>query len=563
MRLSRIKIEGYKHLKDTIVEFRELDGCFGEAAIRFFIGLNGSGKSAFLEAIGLIFTRIMQDEVPGFYFELEYSIKIDGNEVRVFVYPIREKEKDRSLDMKAKLKVVTIDSAGYKETHNSYSNQKNLHPHRIIAYSSGPNSIMQDVLLLSPRKSLYSDIYDAGDMVVSSKTSSTREKEIGKSIEHIYNLDNSPRCIFIDGEMAKLVLAILCAVVPGSSGKNNFNEKKVNYCKLRNKLMDKISSPFEPIAFSLIVDEQKLDEIRRLKKGIIGPTNTHEMFLELIYSQKEAEGMKTLGLNDWVITRETFSAGEIKQQSSDKHDTKREIVAVFNFDGDSETEYYRVPRLDEKYKDPLHLLTILLKAKNDGLLKDVYFAFKNGNCNEVLDDKALSDGEFLWLARMGLVLMARQEETDNCLFLFDEPDVHLNESWVIDFVNLLHEFVDVGDAAANHEIIIATHSSLILTDAPYNQLYHFKNKNGNINVESGIISTFAADRDEITRRIFEPEKLGEKYSKKLIASAIEHGSIEELRKLISITGPGYDRFRLRDKLGELLQEPAQQEGKRH
>lgn len=558
MRLGKIRIEGYKHLKDTTVEFREHDNSFGKAAIRFFIGLNGSGKSAFLEAIGLIFTRIMQDEVPGFNFELEYSINANGNEVRVFVSSNREKIKDETPKREAKLKVMTLDSEGHKETYNSYSSLKalKLHPHRIIAYSSGPNSIMQDVLLLSPRKSLYSDIYDAGDMVGSSKTSFMREKEIGKSIEHIDNLDSDPRCIFIDGEMAKLVLVVLCAVIAESGQRNDFNQEKLEYCKLRKKLIEKISSRFEPIAFSLIVDEQKLDEIRRLKKGIIGSANTHEMFLELIYSQNEAARMKTIGLNDWVVTREIYPGGEIKQQNLEKDDTKREIVAVFNFDTyrDMGEERYHVPKLDNKYKDPLQLLTILLKAKNDGLLKDINFAFKKENCSEVLDEKALSDGEFLWLARMGLVLMARQNETDNCLFLFDEPDVHLNESWVLDFVSLLHEFVDVGDAAMKHEIIIATHSSLILTDAPHDQLYHFKNKNGTIEVEPGVISTFAADRDEITRRIFEPERLGEKYSKKLIASAIEHGSIEELRKLISITGPGYDRFRLRDKLSECLQE---------
>lgn len=69
MRLIKVSIDGYKHLKGTCVNFNEEshEAMFtGDTPVRFFIGLNGSGKSVFLEGICLLFSRIVQDEAPGF-----------------------------------------------------------------------------------------------------------------------------------------------------------------------------------------------------------------------------------------------------------------------------------------------------------------------------------------------------------------------------------------------------------------------------------------------------------------------------------------------------------------
>ena len=53
--------------------------------------------------------------------------------------------------------------------------------------------------------------------------------------------------------------------------------------------------------------------------------------------------------------------------------------------------------------------------------------------------EALSDGELMWLARTGLVLMAQPYCGENTLFLYDEPDVHFNDDWNKDFMKILYE----------------------------------------------------------------------------------------------------------------------------
>ena len=69
MKLEYLYIDGYKGLKRLKLQFKEQTGV---VPVDFLIGCNGSGKSSVLEAVGLIFTRIMQNELPGFIFELKY-----------------------------------------------------------------------------------------------------------------------------------------------------------------------------------------------------------------------------------------------------------------------------------------------------------------------------------------------------------------------------------------------------------------------------------------------------------------------------------------------------------
>ena len=79
MKLVYLYIDGYKGLKRLKLQFKEQTGV---VPVDFLIGCNGSGKSSVLEAVGLIFTRIMQNELPGFIFELKYRMP-DGTGIYV------------------------------------------------------------------------------------------------------------------------------------------------------------------------------------------------------------------------------------------------------------------------------------------------------------------------------------------------------------------------------------------------------------------------------------------------------------------------------------------------
>lgn len=68
MKISGLKISGYKNLKNVEVYFEE------DVSLIAFIGDNGSGKSNVLEALTIIFSRLSMKEKISFDFEVEYYI---------------------------------------------------------------------------------------------------------------------------------------------------------------------------------------------------------------------------------------------------------------------------------------------------------------------------------------------------------------------------------------------------------------------------------------------------------------------------------------------------------
>ena len=68
MKISGLKISGYKNLKNMEVYFEE------DVSVIAFIGDNGSGKSNVLESIAIIVSRLSMEEKIDFDFELEYCI---------------------------------------------------------------------------------------------------------------------------------------------------------------------------------------------------------------------------------------------------------------------------------------------------------------------------------------------------------------------------------------------------------------------------------------------------------------------------------------------------------
>jgi len=531
----------------------------GDASLRLIIGRNGSGKSAFLEAIALIFTRIFQDESPGFNFEVVYSITVNNEDVEVsvslndFLGAAQFNEDGQMDNVKKQRLKITVNKNGNKEEYYSFNEIFEYQPQRLIVYSSGPNSIMNEIINFSPLTSLCSDIYDASEGVQANKSIRIREEEIKSSIDLIEKLTNTPRSIFINEDTAKLVLVALFSVIPGQvHGQHELTEQQKRYYLLRDKLTKNISIGISPVAFSLIVDEKRLGEIRNSK----GKRKPHASFMELVYSQKEAGEMGGECLNDWVRERNVYSPNDSEDLNLGEKEIQREIVSSFRLNSSfQEQNFYHSSKLDAKW-NPVSLLTILLSAKNDGLLKNVHIAFKNNSCDELLPENALSDGEYLWLARMGLLLMVQDQNVTNSIFLLDEPDVHLNESWNAELINLIHEMVSVSNNR-DHELLIATHSSLLLTDIDPDQIYHFDLKENRVELKNDEISTFAANRADILKEIFGVNSSIGGYSQNYIDQKINNAErSEEIKAILGKVGPGYHRFQLLERLFELKNQEA-------
>ena len=89
----------------------------------------------------------------------------------------------------------------------------------------------------------------------------------------------------------------------------------------------------------------------------------------------------------------------------------------------------------------------------------------------------LSEGEQQILTVIGLVLITGESDT---LFLLDEPDTHLNPKWQRDYNKLLHEFNLVDE---NSQIIVATHSPLIVQSAEKADMFLFKKEGDKVIID--------------------------------------------------------------------------------
>ena len=540
MKLEYLYIDGYKGLKRLKLQFKEQTGV---VPVDFLIGCNGSGKSSVLEAVGLIFTRIMQNELPGFIFELKYRMP-DGT--GIYVKP----QKKGFCDASGRRRKLYVELEKNGKTQQLYSIPDEYLPDRIISYCSGANSSMEDILIRSPRASLASDLYDLslamdvenGEGPVSGKEehpgeSSVARGEAAEEILYFYErLDVNPRVLFLDAVTSKFILPALFAVMPFDMQDDRISEKALRYATLRKKLLKRLNIRLIPAAFSLRIDDTRLEEAADRPQMSI---------LRRLLSQD----VKGKALSNCVIHR--TSTDRLEEDGS----LAGETAAVFLFESweaEGEKVFYH-PML-QRYFDgnPFALISTLLTAWREGVIREIHFSYRNGDERGLYEMEDLSDGELMWLARIGLILMAQNHCGENTLFLYDEPDVHFNDDWSRDFVRFVYAMCSM-DGTSGNEFLVATHSDLILTDAMRSQIHLFENPTGSrTEVKELEISTFAAGRDSISKQVFKASSISG-FASDTIKELMAETDPEQLAQAISKIGPGYQRFRLQEQLYALLE----------
>ncbi|WP_374187310.1 AAA family ATPase [Priestia aryabhattai] len=529
MEIHEILIKNYKQLQDFQLKLSSTNSKLSPLSLRFLVGENGSGKSSLIEAIGLIFTRAMHDESPGFEYEIIYSVinKI-GNKTYVYLTNQPGRKLTGRLQVRTHSQKSKVKHAKIKEYR--FSEQTELHPNRIFSLASGPNNELEDVLLWSPLKSLHSDLYDKDE-----KISSGREIEINY-LESLYKkFLLEPVCLNFDVKTAVYILIALFFSMP------RVEQERVGFLEKRRALLQDIPG-LTPVGFSLTIGEKQIQSLRVKKAN--SENRKLPQFIDRFYRLLE---------HSW---NQSYCSIE---HTNDGQEPK--VHRNFYFPMTIENEdVFRVMTIGEEEISPLDLLTTFMVASRAGYLKEAHIQFSHGHSKQILDENELSDGEWLWLCRMGLVLLAQNGNVDNVLFLFDEPDVFLNERWIIDFVSDLHRYSQVSKfngkffekGYMNHEYFIATHSTLMLTDALPTQTYIFQKRNrtkeNEIELEAAQVqvSTFAADRAEISARLFTNKQRTGTYAQEKINQAIEERNLKQLNLIIDEVGPGFDRFRLED-----------------
>ena len=145
--------------------------------------------------------------------------------------------------------------------------------------------------------------------------------------------------------------------------------------------------------------------------------------------------------------------------------------------------------------------------------------------------KGLSDGEHQFNEVIGTVMMMEHE---GCLFLMDEPDTHFNPKWrakLIEVLNLvtaktyvtkerfkldakgnrikdakgkiIKEQYQVPDSVRRQEIIMTTHSPFVISDSQKYDVYKFDKINGAITYMNPQIETYGTSINLLLQEIFD------------------------------------------------------------
>jgi len=460
MKLKSVTIYGdnFRSLKaNKRYEFND-NNSDSRLSAKIFAGLNGSGKSNFLELFSEIFYYLELYHMPsasdedkegqGFGFEIEYylpvfdvSFDIDSelltqylvrikkplNEHPEFSYQYSEKE-FRRLDF----------STEKRET-------EQLLPKKVIAYTSGQNE-----LLSNPYYKIRYHYFKQLEDNVSAPSQSLMDKN------RLYFLNyESNFSIFI----ANMLLA-----------------QKTNLDYFKKVLAINDLSSFR---ITLNINNYRKNKIN------LG----YKLF-------KELERLK-LCASSWYQTNHTED-GSPNQLIFDFKVTEA-TISSFKFHFKSAFELFKVfYELDtlNLHMVPVNTRKLILKAHKTLNLSDempipdpssLVFRIEKIIIDKQIDNKerskeiyykSLSDGEHQFSQVIGSVLMM---EEPGCLFLFDEPNTHFNPKWRAKMISILNYITGTNfDSRSNvtkvrqQEIILTTHSPFVISDSHKDNVYKFE-----------------------------------------------------------------------------------------
>jgi predicted ATPase len=211
---------------------------------------------------------------------------------------------------------------------------------------------------------------------------------------------------------------------------------------------------------------------------------------------------------------------------------------------------------------PMDVFSRLRHWERSGLLEDLTLTIKRLHPVETADGEAddvivtynqLSDGEQMLLGRMGMIFLLRGQA--GSLLLLDEPETHFNDVWKREIV----EMVDMGLLnSTNANVIIATHTSIALTDAFAAEVTVLDKTKGQTTARGVTGGLFGTDPGEVAMNLFRAESSIGTRSMELLDQLLKtewKGRESDLEEILKVLGSSFHRAELRAILKELRANP--------
>ncbi len=453
MKIKHLWVSKYKNVEDINLNFNS-------ELITLLVGKNGLGKSNLIEILALIFRDLdlIQNEetfenwaYENFQFSINYECFLDEIIIELKEYVKKGKKGSKELKFtiftrpKNAEKIhpfVELEFDAFKKIKNK------LLPEFIIGYYSGENKRIKKII-------------NEHEEVEKKRLLDLANKKNNNAFD-----EGTRRLFFTENFHSQVVLLTMQLYCNNKDYKKLFSKLLIEYLNIEDipEFSIKFNNP--SWNYSNLGNE-------KINKGM-------DYMIANIQDKVDNPFWNMAGKLDRLLTR--FYNYEIDKGKEPKHypidkeierEYEKEILEFSNID---------IRDFSEELKDifvrPVTFFDALETINFLGALKEIKFKVKKIDLPDLIEYADLSEGEQQLLTVIGLVLLFGKNET---LFLFDEPDTHLNPDWQRDYVSLLRDF-NLNDE--NSHIFVATHSPLIVQagDKADIILFH-KNEDGKIEVD--------------------------------------------------------------------------------
>ncbi len=533
MRLQKIRIKDYRILKNFSLDFMRTTPAAANVTpqisqedytLDLLVGVNGTGKSSLLRALGEIFQHLWRYEKPRFGFAISYQTQ--SYPEGIFISNLDEETGDvRPPDAPLRLRIGSAEEEPFDVIDSKYL------PPWIVAFTSGSEQGWE-----LPNTTNGGQPASDGEPALPMENNVTLKNWYLNELPGKPVVENRPvttrldsNFLFISLDIAPLV--VLCgllfdmhpATAPNTS-RQRLLQSALQECKL--KAIRGFSLKFRMNTELLLTEDSTfIAELGKLAHHTIQTGSDYLLVFSLVdrdtpsQSTPDApvtkpEDLLQLGGGAIGLFR---SLVRLQKPGADEPSILREVHLFL--EGNRSTPQEAEP---EK-KSPLHLFDWL------------------------------SDGEQSFLSRLCLLALLGDAEA---LVLLDEPEVHFNDYWKRQLVRMIVRALKQQERHCH--VFMTTHSSITLTDVKNTDIWVLQREKDHTSYAlPPALRTFGADPSDIMITVFGAENATGAQSIDSIEDIINlradssqerANKKDSLNQLLEQVGPSYWRFLIRREI---------------
>lgn len=579
MRLRYLHLQNYPPISDIKVCFASGSPLDRECAIRFVVGVNGSGKSNLLRAVAEVFLALADLSMPAFPVSLVYELGVRGRSNHyTFVVDCPGGKSNAAIwlaerwyfpdDTQGESFNATVSrlrefgQADHFRTHipqGAWPQQPGIAmPKAVLAYTTGD---------LRPWRSVWNRNQRAEGLLDSNDDPQSDERPAGWTVAQENALQAARQA---DGEARRQPQK----ASPGEQG--NFRRPVLLDATLLKCALLAVALPQ---AFKTPTsDSEELIAILRDDKPnplqkLLGRGGWHHLVSVAFHSRMQADQwdqkLRETAHDWWLCASEVVA---------EPHPVEPRRTLWFDLKGpfNAQSMSFLSPARDElqtctsqgealwgllggaKDASSFELFSRLLELNQAGLFDDVLLRLRrapapiegadsNSADIGILRYEELSDGEQMVLGRMALFHLLQGQQ--DALLLLDEPETHFNDKWKREIVDIIDDAI----GRTSNDVLISTHSAIVLSDVFNNEIVMVQKTAGGSTVRSVDEPTFATDPSALMMTVFGAEDSIGKRAQEFIEGKLRQATgtqaeIADLERLIARMGSGFYRSELRTLL---------------